>query len=158
MNDDAAEAEQGDEVRYRHEGVHAVGDVPYQTEIDHATNEDGDDIDDAEGNHPFLSSKIFYATLAIVTPTQRGAEGESGEAEGEQWGSDIWNLAECLLCESRSIMIVDVWVGYDARGDDHSGEGANDDCIPGLRVWAAAATIGAEPRPDSLENRPRAIP
>ena len=28
----------------------------------------------------------------------------------------------------------------------------------GLRVCAAAATIGAEPRPDSLENRPRAIP
>ena len=28
----------------------------------------------------------------------------------------------------------------------------------GLRVWAAAATIGAEPMPDSLEKRPRAIP
>ena len=28
----------------------------------------------------------------------------------------------------------------------------------GLRVWAAAATMGAEPRPDSLLNRPRAIP
>ena len=28
----------------------------------------------------------------------------------------------------------------------------------GLRVWAAAATMGAEPMPDSLENRPRAIP
>ena len=28
----------------------------------------------------------------------------------------------------------------------------------GLRVCAAAATIGAEPKPLSLENRPRAIP
>ena len=28
----------------------------------------------------------------------------------------------------------------------------------GLRVWAAAAAMGAEPRPDSLENSPRAIP
>ena len=28
----------------------------------------------------------------------------------------------------------------------------------GLRVWAAAATIGAEPSPDSLEKSPRAIP
>ena len=28
----------------------------------------------------------------------------------------------------------------------------------GFRVWAAAATIGAEPRPDSFENRPRATP
>lgn len=28
----------------------------------------------------------------------------------------------------------------------------------GLRVWAAAATIGAEPMPDSFENSPRAIP
>ena len=28
----------------------------------------------------------------------------------------------------------------------------------GLRVAAAEATMGAEPRPDSLENRPRAQP
>ena len=28
----------------------------------------------------------------------------------------------------------------------------------GFRVWAAAATIGAEPNPDSLEKRPLAIP
>ena len=28
----------------------------------------------------------------------------------------------------------------------------------GLRVWAAEATIGALPIPDSLENSPRAIP
>ena len=28
----------------------------------------------------------------------------------------------------------------------------------GLRVCAAAATIGADPKPDSLEKRPRAIP
>jgi len=31
-------------------------------------------------------------------------------------------------------------------------------CLTGLRVCAAAATIGAEPSPDSLENRPRAMP
>ena len=31
-------------------------------------------------------------------------------------------------------------------------------CRTGLRLWAAAATIGAEPRPDSFENRPRATP
>ena len=31
-------------------------------------------------------------------------------------------------------------------------------CRTGLRVWAAAATMGAEPIPDSLENRPRAMP
>ena len=28
----------------------------------------------------------------------------------------------------------------------------------GLRVWAAAATMGAEPRPDSLEKSPREMP
>ena len=28
----------------------------------------------------------------------------------------------------------------------------------GLRLCAAAATIGAEPKPDSFENRPRATP
>ena len=31
-------------------------------------------------------------------------------------------------------------------------------CRTGLRVWAAEATRGAEPMPDSLENRPRATP
>ena len=31
-------------------------------------------------------------------------------------------------------------------------------CCAGLRVAAAAATMGAEPRPDSFENRPRAQP
>ena len=31
-------------------------------------------------------------------------------------------------------------------------------CCAGLRVEAAEATMGAEPRPDSLENRPRAQP
>ena len=31
-------------------------------------------------------------------------------------------------------------------------------CLTGFLVWAAAATIGAEPNPDSLEKSPRAIP
>ena len=31
-------------------------------------------------------------------------------------------------------------------------------CRTGFRVCAAAATMGAEPRPDSLENSPRATP
>ena len=31
-------------------------------------------------------------------------------------------------------------------------------CLTGFRVCAEAATIGAEPIPDSLENKPRAIP
>ena len=31
-------------------------------------------------------------------------------------------------------------------------------CCAGLRVEAADATMGAEPRPDSLENNPRAQP
>ena len=31
-------------------------------------------------------------------------------------------------------------------------------CSTGSSVLAAAAAIGAEPRPDSLENTPRAIP
>src|SRR5574344_426589 len=31
-------------------------------------------------------------------------------------------------------------------------------CRTGLRVCAAAATMGAEPSPDSFENNPRAMP
>ncbi len=31
-------------------------------------------------------------------------------------------------------------------------------CRTGFLVWAAAATIGALPSPDSLENSPRAMP
>ena len=130
MHDDSAQTEQGDEVRYRHEGVHAVGDVPYQSETDYATDEDACNVEHTIGKHPFLALKVFYATFAVVAPPQSGTEGEGGKTKGKQWGSDVWYLAECLLGEGGSVMIVDVRISDDATGNDQSCEGTDDDRVP----------------------------
>ena len=69
MHDDAAEAEQGDEVWYRHESVHAVGDIPYKTEANDTAHEYTDDVEHTVCEHPFLTLEVFHATLAVVTPS-----------------------------------------------------------------------------------------
>ena len=130
MNDDAAEAEQGDEVWYRHQGIHAVGDIPYQSEADDTAQEDTHNIQHAIDEHPALALEILYAAFAIIAPSQGGAEGEGGEADGEQWGSYVWYLAEGCLGERCAIMVVDIRIGDDAGGDDQSREGTDDDGIP----------------------------
>ena len=42
-----AEEEEGEEVRDGHERIHAVGQVPYDGQVHHGSNKDGDDIQDA---------------------------------------------------------------------------------------------------------------
>lgn len=130
MHDDSAETEEGDEVRDGHEGVHAVGDVPYQAEADDAADEDGCDIDDTETEHPLLTLEIFHATLAIVAPTEGGAEGEGSQSEGEQWGTDVRYLAKGSLGQCRSIMVVDVGIGDDAGGYHESCQGTDNHRVP----------------------------
>ena len=66
MHDDAAEAEEGDEVRYRHEGVHAVGDVPYQSETDYASYEDTGDVEHTVAEHQLLAAQVLHASFSIV--------------------------------------------------------------------------------------------
>ena len=130
VNDDAAEAEQGDEVWYRHQGIHTVGDIPYQSEADDTAQEDTHNIQHAIDEHPALSLEILYAAFAIIAPSQGGAEGEGGEADGKQWGSYVWYLAEGCLGERCAIVVIDIRIGDDAGGDDQSREGTDDDGIP----------------------------
>ena len=130
MNDDAAEADQGNEVRDSHEGIHAVGDVPYQSETDDATDENTDDVEHSIAEHPLLSLEIFHAALAVITPAQGGAEGKGAQTEGKQWGTDIWNLAERSLGKRSTVVIVDIRISDDARCDDQSGEGTDNHGIP----------------------------
>ena len=130
MDDDAAETEQGNEVRDSHEGIHAVGDVPNQSQADDATDENTDDVEHSIAKHPFLTLEIFHAALAVITPAQGGAEGKGAQTEGEQWGTDIWNLAERCLGKRSTVVIVDIRISDDARCDDQSGESADDNGIP----------------------------
>lgn len=130
MHDDAAEAEEGDEVRYRHEGVHAVGNVPYQSETDYASYEDTGDVEHSVAEHQLLAAQVLHASFSIVAPSQGGAEGEGGESEGEQRRTDVRYLAEGCLGEGGSIVIVDVRVGDDAGGNHQSGQGADHHGVP----------------------------
>ena len=130
MNDDAAEADQGNEVRDSHEGIHTVGDVPYQSQADDATDENTDDVEHSIAKHPFLTLEIFHAALAVIAPAQGGTEGEGAQTEGEQWGSDVWNLAKCRLGQCGTVVIIDIRISDDARCDDQSGESADDNGIP----------------------------
>ena len=130
MDDDAAETEQGNEVRDSHEGIHAVGDVPYQSQADDATDENTDDVEHSIAEHPLLSLEIFHAALAVIAPAQGGAEGEGAQTEGKQWGSDVWNLAEGCLGQGGSVVIVNIRISDDARCDDQSGEGTDNHGIP----------------------------
>lgn len=100
MHDDAAEAEEGDEVRYRHEGVHAVGDVPYQSETDHASQEDAGDVEHTVAEHQLLAAQVLHTSFSIVAPSEGGAEGEGGESESEQRRTDVRYLAEGSLGEA----------------------------------------------------------
>lgn len=52
MDEDAAEEEEGEEVRDGHEGVHAVGQVPDDGEVHDAADEEGDDVEQAVDDDP----------------------------------------------------------------------------------------------------------
>ena len=69
MYDDAAEAEQGYKVRYCHQGVHTVGDVPHHLQSDDTARKDADDVEHTVGQHPALALEILHAALAIIAPT-----------------------------------------------------------------------------------------
>ena len=47
LDQHAAEEEEGEGVRDGQERIHAVGQVPYDGQVHHGSNKDGDDIQDA---------------------------------------------------------------------------------------------------------------
>ena len=132
LGGNTAEQQQGNEVGNGHQGIHAVGNIPDDVEIDDAAKEECHDIQNAVKAIRTATLNIVDGTLTIIAPTQDGAEGKRQDAKGEQGGSDVGNLRKSRLGKCGTIGIGD--------------------------VWAAAATMGAEPIPLSLENKPRAIP
>ena len=114
MHDDATEEDEGEEIRNSHERIHAVGDVPYQSETDDASYEDANDEHDAVNEHPAVAFEIFDTTLTIVAPTKDRTEGESDETEGEQWRADIRDLTEGCLRKCGAIVDIDIGISNDA--------------------------------------------
>ena len=74
MDNDAIETQQRYQVGYGHERVHAVGQVPYQCEVHHATHENGRYIDHAIALDPLSSFEILDGSFAVVAPSQDGRE------------------------------------------------------------------------------------
>ena len=126
----AAEQEQTDEVGDGHEGVHAVGYVPDDVEVDDATEEQGHNEEDAVEAVDAASLDVVHRTLAVVAPAEDGAEGEGEDADGEQRRADVGNLAEGHLRQGGAVGIADVGVGEDAADEHQAGEGADDDGVP----------------------------
>ena len=130
MDDDAAEEEEGEEVGDGHEGVHAVGEVPYESQFNDAADEDGGDVEDAVGDDPAVTAQVLDGPFAVVTPAENGGEGEGEEAEGEQRRAHDGNLLEGGLGQRGSVGEVDVVIGQHAADDDQAGDGTDDDRVP----------------------------
>ena len=81
MHDDAVEADQRQEIWYCHQGIHAVGNVPHNSEVRHTAGKDCHDVEQTVGVGPALALDIFYCTLAVIAPSENGAEGESEQTE-----------------------------------------------------------------------------
>ena len=130
MDEDAAEEEEGEEVRDGHEGVHAVGEVPDDGEVHDAADEEGGDVKDAVDDDPATTAQVLHGPFAIVAPAEDGGEGEGEQAEGEQGRADDGYLREGGLGERGAVVEGDVGVGQDAADDDEPGEGADDNGVP----------------------------
>ena len=130
MDDDAAEEEEGEEVGDGHEGVHAVGEVPYESQLNDAAYKDGGDVEDTVGDDPAATAQVFNGPFAVVAPTKDGGEGEGEKAEGEQWRAHDGNLLEGGLGQRGSVGEVYVVIGQYAADDDQAGDGTDDDRVP----------------------------
>ena len=64
-------------------------------------------------------------------------------------------LASCVIPVTEPFLIDRITA---IAGDQNVPVMATSACCAGLRVEAAEATMGADPKPDSLENKPRATP
>ncbi len=128
--DDIAQQEQGNEVRDRHEGIHAVGGVPHDVEADDAAHKDHGNEQDAVSQHPALTLEVLDGALAIVAPAEDGGEGKRQQAEGQQGSAHVGDLGEGGLGEGGTVAGADVGVGEDGADNHQSREGADDDRVP----------------------------
>jgi len=88
LSSHSTEQEQCHEVGECHERIHAVGNIPDDIEADDTSKEQEDDEDDAVEAVGNALLDIVDGTLAIVAPTEYGAEGEGEDTKGEQTHQD----------------------------------------------------------------------
>ena len=94
----------------------------------------------------------------VMSPTTRigvPIYGIFANARWVSWAPSFW------LISGYAIMVLTITRPVRAQTTTVSQKVAVEDtiaCLTGFLVWAAAATIGAEPKPDSFENNPLAIP
>ncbi len=133
-----------------------------------------DDVDDLIGDDRSLAEEIGGAAVPVVAPSQNRRIGKAHHADDEHRCADVGNGGKGGIrqigASLQGTVHDDVGMGEHRRDEDESRDKAYHNCRPegtgramsawraGLRVLAAAATIGAVPRPDSLENSPRAHP
>lgn len=133
-----------------------------------------DDVDDLIGDDRSLAEEIGGAAVPVVAPSQNRRIGKAHHADDEHRCADVGNSGKGGIrqigASLQRTVHDDVGMGEHRRDEDESvirHITTVDQKVPveamsawraGLRVLAAAATMGAVPRPDSLENSPRAHP
>ena len=122
MHDYAIQEYQRQQIRDCHEGVHAVGYVPHYSEIGNAACKYCHDVEQTIDVGAALSLDIFHCSLAIIAPSENGAEGECQQAEAQYERTDDWNLRESHLRQLSTFAVVDVGIGYDTAYNDEPGE------------------------------------
>ena len=130
MHKHAVEEQQREQVGYGHEGVEAVGDIPHHTKTRHASGKHRHDVDRAVDKRGAAAGHILHGALAIVAPSERGAEGERYHAHAHYQFAEHGNLGEGGLGKLRPVAVVDVGIGHDAAHDDNACHGADDDSVP----------------------------
>ena len=130
LGGNAAKQQQCHKVRYCHQGIHAVGNVPDDVEVDDAAKEQEDDVKDAIEAIGLALLDVVDGTLAIVAPPKDGAEGKGQDAKGEQRCTDVGYLGEGYLGERRTVVIGYLGIRQDAADEHDTRQGTDDDGIP----------------------------
>ena len=153
-----------------HESIQDVCDRPYGVQLDNASHEGEDDEQYFVRSDDTGTKQVLCAALTIVGPAQNGGVCEQCQRNRDDRTSDYRDQTKCLECQDCGVS------GEEFR---MSNSGADQgvpvsaqmitvsqkvpvmetrDCLTGFLVLAEAATIGADPIPDSLEKSPLANP
>ena len=130
LGGNAAKQQQCHKVRNGHEGIHAVGNVPDDVEVDDAAKEQEDDVKDAIEAIGLALLDVVDGTLAIVAPPKDGAEGKGQDAKGEQRCTDVGNLREGDLGECSTVFIGNIGMRQDAADKNDTRHSTDNHGIP----------------------------
>lgn len=78
-NDDAGQADQGDQVRDSHEAVYDVGEYPDSFEFQKCAGSYEADEDEAVGQDAFNAEEVLAGAFTVVVPAEDGGEGKQCE-------------------------------------------------------------------------------